>query len=159
MSEDMNNSKGSVNRENHPQKLLGVVSLIPGFLVKRKQDSEFNRGFTLIELLVVIAIIAILAGMLLPVLARAKDRAQRSQCVNNMRQWALGCMIYADDFDSSLPPTKAGANRENVIRGGYYTRWMWFNSTYQGYRVPQSWTQIPGDPNNYYHGLGMVYPH
>jgi prepilin-type N-terminal cleavage/methylation domain-containing protein len=120
---------------------------------KRRQE-----GFTLIELLVVIAIIAILAAMLLPALSSAKDRAQRAQCVNNLRQWGAGSMMYAEDYSSQLPFTKAGANPVNLIRGGYYTRWMWFNAGYQGYRVPQSWTQIPGDPNNYFQGLGLLYP-
>ncbi|HSU56583.1 MAG TPA: prepilin-type N-terminal cleavage/methylation domain-containing protein [Candidatus Dormibacteraeota bacterium] len=124
-------------------------------LVKR----DAGAGFTLIELLVVIAIIAILAAMLLPALARAKDRAQRTACVNNMRQWGVGSMLYADDFDGKLPFTKAGSNPINVIRGGYYTRWMWFNSGFQGYHLPQAWTQIPGDSSNYYQGLGLLYPH
>ena len=125
----------------------------------RRRRRGSGRGFTLIELLVVIAIIAILAAMLLPVLARAKDKAHRTQCVNNLKQWGLGAMLYADDFDGRLPYTKAGANPVNVIRGGYYTRWVWFNAGYPGYRVPQSWTQIPGDPNNYFQGLGLLYPH
>ena len=55
-------------------------------------------------------------------------------------------MMYADDYDSKFPTTKAGANPVNMIRGGYYTRWMWFDSSYQGYKVPQSWTQIPLTP-------------
>jgi len=61
-----------------------------------------KKGFTLIELLVVIAIIAILAAILFPVFARARDKARQTTCLSNCKQIALGILMYADDYDERL---------------------------------------------------------
>jgi len=62
-----------------------------------------RKGFTLIELLVVIAIIAILAAILFPVFAQAKEAAKKATCVSNNKQIGLGIVLYANDFDDTLP--------------------------------------------------------
>jgi prepilin-type N-terminal cleavage/methylation domain-containing protein/prepilin-type processing-associated H-X9-DG protein len=65
-----------------------------------------RRGFTLIELLVVIAIIAILAAILFPVFAQAREKARQAACLSNMKQVGIGLQMYAQDYDETLPPSR-----------------------------------------------------
>ncbi len=112
-----------------------------------------NKGFTLIELLVVIAIISILAAILFPVFARARENARRSSCMSNLKQIGIGIMQYTQDYDERMP--------SNYIQlsGVTYTRW-WadliqpYVKNYQVYVCPSDSTpgiyphnRFPGDMN------------
>lgn len=80
-----------------------------------------DEGFTLIELLVVVAIIAILAALLLPALGRAKDAAQQTKCLGNMKQLQICYQMYCDDNRDYLPPNETPSNTNSWIQGDAQT--------------------------------------
>src|SRR5690348_17263340 len=74
------------------------------------QSSKAVSAFTLMELLVVCAVIAVLAGLLLPVLSSVKKRAARTQCINNLKQLGTGMTMYLGDSDEIFPGLASRAN-------------------------------------------------
>jgi prepilin-type N-terminal cleavage/methylation domain-containing protein/prepilin-type processing-associated H-X9-DG protein len=105
-------------------------------ITRRKQNA--TGGFTLIELLVVVAIIAILAGLLLPVLAHSRAKAQGVSCMNNLRQVGVAWTLYADDFSQTLAYNLGSAEIRSQAAQGIYTSW---NSSIM------SWNSEPDNTN------------
>ena len=107
------------------------------------RDSKAKLGFTLIELLVVIAIIAILAAILFPVFARARENARRSSCQSNLKQIGLGIIQYTQDYDEKFPLH----NQNNL---GFFGQIQPYLKSTQIYQCPSEPTapDAPGAPTN-----------
>src|SRR5690606_3137964 len=84
-----------------------------------------QNGFTLIELLVVIAIISILAAILFPVFARAREQARRASCASNFKQLGMAMLQYTQDYDERFPPFSQGAGNVGFqgFNGADGARW------------------------------------
>ncbi len=117
------------------------------FLGPRKSLIQSAKAFTLIELLVVIAIIAILAAILFPVFAQAREKARQIACLSNTKQMALGVMQYTQDYDDTLPVI--GDN--SACRG----RWQWQIFPYV--KNEQVFT-CPNLPDNKWSSATTLYP-
>ncbi len=140
----------------------------------RIKRNHWRFGFTLIELLVVIAIIAILAAMLLPALAKAKSRAQTTQCLSNLKQLQICWHLYALDNGGRLPPDNAmnpirtlepeswvagGAKTDdtptNIQRSAFFP----YNSSIGIYHCPSDQSKVTGKPILRFRSYSMSYPY
>ena len=108
-----------------------------------------RKGFTLIELLVVIAIIAILAAILFPVFARAREKARQTSCLNNVKQLTLAIMMYAQDYDEVYPYASRWGPNPNGDHGSGWWYWYDYLLPYTANRQILRCPSIPGTSRGY----------
>ena len=117
-------------------------------LKSHKLKNRSGTGFTLIELLVVIAIIAILAGMLLPALAKSKAKGKRIACVNNLKQISLAMRMWADDHQDKYPwhytVEQGGTERHGVSALHASSRLHWRRDMLKSGVLTATHAQVPG---------------
>ena len=120
------------------------------------QHPHKKSAFTLIELLVVIAIIAILAAILFPVFARARENARRSSCLSNMKQLGLGLTMYTQDNDGGLV---AYNNNGSATWGKLYVPTIDYVKNDQIYRCPSANSLVPASYLSGYYGASYAFPY
>ncbi|BCM88657.1 hypothetical protein IAD21_00498 [Abditibacteriota bacterium] len=119
-------------------------------IVVRQENAR--EAFTLIELLVVIAIIAILAAILFPVFARARENARRSSCQSNLKQIGLGLMQYTQDYDETMVMVAWGANMPQSL---WMTTFQPYVKSYQLFVCPSDSRSINPGPTSYETSYGI----
>jgi prepilin-type N-terminal cleavage/methylation domain-containing protein/prepilin-type processing-associated H-X9-DG protein len=115
-------------------------------MISANNPRPMRRAFTLIELLVVIAIIAILAAILFPVFAQARDKARQASCLSNMKQIGTATMLYTQDYDGFYPETSP-----NSCNGAAWTGIQIFPTAIYSYVKNVNVFSCPSDPLN--HGM------
>ena len=128
-----------------------------GYTTKR----ECGKGFTLIELLVVIAIVALLAAILFPVFAKAREKARQTACLSNLKQLGLGAMQYLQDYDENYPQmaTDSSSNNDLLNTSGFLGEMYAYTKSTSIYRCPDiaPTANESANPTSTYTGNGMIF--